>query len=394
MTIRKFLAIVGITLISTLGLTSCSSSPDPSQFQIQISVGEEGSVLAGEDFEVTSSISVPEGFTEPLILSLERREVGDGWTSISETQVDETGYSLNSLDRLSEGVTAEYRLSASQLGDEGLEAFIVSEPKRVESLGGQDFLDKFFEPTLSASFPEGVSTDMLIPGDVVDFEWGFDSRVSGREIDVSLVSVDEEGLFEYDSSTTSSPSFTSNYSFETSDNIMSSVAHAFAVEIAFETTSGRYTKITDSVDFISHSIGQTIDNYLDATNQNCVIDGLTCIETLQEYADGFVANESDAWFDVYSYYFDSGDFYLYGINYQLRSIPNTLESIDTTQVMTSCHDEPYEIVPNETNRFFTFDVSVRNRAAYELTGRLHNDSSSYNFSFTPVECGLPLGLIE
>lgn len=394
MTIRKFLAIVGITLISTLGLTSCSSSLDPSQFQLQISVGEEGSVLAGEDFEVTSSISVPENFTGPLLLALERREVGDGWTSISETQVGESGYSFDSLDRLSEGVTAEYRLSASQPGDEGLEAFIVSEPKRVESLGGQDFLDKFYEPTLLASFPDGVSTDMLIPGDLVDFEWGFDSRVSGREIDVSLVSVDEEGTFEYDSSSTSSSSFDGNYSFETTDNIMGTVSHSFTVEVSLETTAGRYTKMSDSIEFVSHSIGQKIDNYLDATNQNCVIDGLTCIETLQEYADGFVAKDSDAWFEIYSNYFDSDGFWLNGINYRLRSIPNTLESIDTAQTMTSCHDEPYEIVSDETNRFFTFDVSVVERAEYELTGRLHNDSSSYNFSFTPVECGVPLGLIE
>lgn len=383
---KKILSMLGVMLFGSFGLTACSSGLNPADFEVEITVGQYGSVLAGEDFEVTSSLVVPENFDEPLIMTLERREVGGGWTSIAENQVTDGRYSFESLDRLSEGVTAEYRLSASQPND-GSGPFIVSQPQRLESLGGEAFLGKFFVPSIKATFPESVSTDMLIPGDEIKFEWGFESRVPSREVTAKLVSTSRDESQIYKSESTTETSFTRTYSFVAGDNLLeTSITYEFAVEVTLETPTGQATIVSDGVDFISHSIETTIANYLDATNQNCKIDGLTCIETLQEYGGEFVDNYSDAWFDIYSYYFEFDDYYFNGLDYQLRLSAGTLIPMERARV-ERCNDEPVSLVSDDKNRFFTFEVGS-SFGEYRLLGRLYNDSSTYVFSFTPLECAI------
>lgn len=385
MVLRRFLSGFLLAVIVSASVTGCSSEIDAEQFKLEMSIGDSGSVLAEEDFEVSAQLIAPEGFSEDLVMVIERKTTGDGWTVISDRLASSGDYQIQGLDRLGEGATAEYRVLASVAGSEA--PFYNSENTRIESLGGGAYLEKFYRPYIKATFPENVPADMLIPGDSIIFDWGFESDLSDRAVEAHLVAYNEETPLVYESTSTTDSSIQNEYEFAVFNDFVSSFDYELGVEVSMVSNGQTYSVSSEKIEFLTHSLETTIENYLDGINRNCRIEGLICIETLQDYGGDFVDNFSDSWSEIYTYYFGFDDFYLYGNDYQLQLEEGSLEPLSGKTVLEECHDEPYEFESDGLNRFVTFDVKIITGDRYQLYGHLYNDSSVYDFRLTPIECG-------
>jgi hypothetical protein len=376
---RQTVALVASSLLVAVGLAGCSSELDPADFGSEILVGSSGAVIADEVFEVSAELLTPEGYSSPLLLILERRAVGEDWTTLAEQQISAPPYSFTAKDKVAPDSTAEYRLLASEGTDSG--AFFIGLVQPVESLGEAEYFAKFFRPTLSVGLPDGVAQDLLVPGDNVTLTYGFAPVLSPVAVEVRLVSVNPDGSKStLDSQTTSSTSAAFEYELSIAENIETVVPYQLVVEVARQGDDAEALVSSEISNLTSHSLTRYIENLFEALNYNCELDGVSCIESHEYWSGPFVQTSTEHWMSTTQEFFENN----YRIGYVF--VNGSIVETPSDKYDTPCVSDPVSLERSQTDRYFKFDATYGNGTKAGLRAHLYNDGSVIDLNVEPVMC--------
>lgn len=389
--LSKTLATITAALLLTIGLTGCATELDPAEFEAQITIGTGSTVIAGEIYEVVAELAAPEGISATLFIELQRRAVGEEWSTIAEQRFSAPPFALSARDKIDTENIAEYRLVATEDGSES--SFFIGPVESVEALSEQNYLSQNIRPELKLELPENVAANMLVDGDEINLSFGFESDSNTEPLQVDLVAIDTYGTrLVVASETSSAASASFNFGAVIIDpaeiNIDSEFAdvtknHEYQVEIRRQVEGSEAVVRSESVTFTSHSITQYINNLFDALNFNCELDGEFCIESHEWWAGPFVDIDSDHWQSWASGFAEENYTVAYALN------PDTIQERTAIEYDSPCMVTPKTLAQNPTNRYFNFDANIEGAyltGRYDLLGNLYDDGSVVDFALQPVMC--------